>query len=142
MIKTFYIGKSYGSSMKPLINEGDKLYIQKAKIAELKIGEVIVFYNEKKLISHRVIKKTNKFVVTKGDNNLFIDPPISNKHILGRIMRISGKYGDLDFTTLKARFIQYYFLFRSLIIYYIPRIIGKVLSKLLVGRQILTRLMD
>ena len=127
--------------MSPLINKGDKLYIERVKMERLKRGDIVVYLSNKKLISHRVIKITENKVICKGDNVPFYDQPVKAELIIGRVRKISGKYGELNLMSRYVRVLSCYFLFFSLISYYLPLILRKILIKLFCGRRMLTRLL-
>ena len=81
---------SIGSgSMTPKINKGDAIVYEKLNSHKLKIGEIIVFRKESKLVVHRIIEieklGNNEYVYyTKGDANEAPDGyPIERKDILG-----------------------------------------------------------
>lgn len=61
------------NSMEPEINIGDVVIVQKVKEEKLKIGDVITFDKETKVITHRIIeieeKNGSNNYITKGDNN-------------------------------------------------------------------------
>jgi len=71
-----------GYSMYPTIRNGDKIKIYKYNYDNVKPGDIIAFLhkNADHLIVHRVIKleevKTRKILVTKGDNNEYVDPKV------------------------------------------------------------------
>ena len=46
----------YGLSMFPYYLPGDKVRVQKIRCELLKVGDVIVFIKNKKLIAHRLLK--------------------------------------------------------------------------------------
>lgn len=79
----------YGKSMLPTIADGQKIKIRLAE--NLKIGDIIAYYlpNKEKIriIVHRVIFLRESYVLTKGDNNNFIDPvKITRDKIIGRVI--------------------------------------------------------
>lgn len=76
----------HGNSMLPLISDGDKVKIKKC--SEYHIGDVVAYFmvSESKLriIIHRVIFKRPNYLLTKGDNNNFIDKiRVEESSILG-----------------------------------------------------------
>lgn len=89
-------------SMRPNINIGDVVIVKKLKdneIKELKIGDILVYKHESKIICHRIVRilKTGKFIYfeTKGDNNKSEDYYlIPNEDVIGT-------------TSSKIRFIGY-----------------------------------
>mgnify|MGYP003571269150 CR=1 FL=1 len=76
----------HGNSMLPTFISGETIRIHKKN--DYKIGDIIAYYiilNEKiMIIIHRLIFVRKQYVLTKGDNNVIIDPykiPVGN--ILG-----------------------------------------------------------
>ncbi|KKQ36367.1 MAG: Signal peptidase I [Candidatus Roizmanbacteria bacterium GW2011_GWA2_37_7] len=136
-----FIGKSSGKSMLPIINPGDKLFIEETNIKSLKIGEIIVFYDKGKLISHRIIKKRNGRIIAKGDNSPFPDKKMISNEIFGRVVKITGKKGYIDLRTQKANLLKYVFLFYSVISGYLPLLVYKILTKILRGRKFMVEVM-
>lgn len=141
MRKIYFIGHGQGTSMQPIINEGDKLFLEKVKFSEIKVGDIVVFYQRKKLIGHRVIKKNSDVIITKGDNIPFFDKPLKKKEILGKLLKIEGKYGIINLDSTFARLINKYFLFYNYATYYLPLWLRIVLVKILRGRKFLVRFM-
>jgi len=64
------------NSMDPVMDEDSIVISKKIKsLAEIKEGDIISFREpEGNIIIHRVYKKYDTYVVTKGDNNLSPDP--------------------------------------------------------------------
>ena len=61
------------NSMQPNINRGDAVIYNK-NYNELKVGDIIVFSIENKIVVHRIYKiNENGTFITKGDNNESID---------------------------------------------------------------------
>lgn len=58
----------------------------------LNIGDVISFYDENYIITHR-IKEIDKEIVTKGDANNAADEPISKEVIIGKVEKTIPKIG-------------------------------------------------
>lgn len=90
--------KSQGTSMIPLLQSNDMIYFKIINFNLLKINDIIVIQLKNKLITHRVIYKTNKFLITKGDNNLESDGKIYPKQIIGKVFQIkrNGKIVNLE----------------------------------------------
>lgn len=126
-----FIGISYGSSMNPLIQAGDKLFVAESK--KIVIGDIVVFIRGKKLISHRLIRFKKEFLVTKGDNSIFTDGLIRRDEIIGKVVLVQSGEKILNFEGKKANAVRYYFLLRSLLLYYSPILTYKLLNKLLFG---------
>lgn len=99
-----------GDSMHPLMREGDPIHIEKCDPKELSIGDIITFKKDDVYVTHRVLwvlKKgdTIRFI-TKGDNEINADPPVSPKHILGRAVAIRSANRTLHLETPFWRFIN------------------------------------
>ena len=88
---------SIGSnSMKPAYERGDAVIYQKTKIENIRIGEVIAFKRDGRIITHRVIniQKTDTLSTfkTKGDANNAPDAyTVDEKDVLG-VVKYSIKY--------------------------------------------------
>ncbi len=69
-------------SMNPVYYRGDALMVEKCSINKIKVGDVLVFMSDNRIITHRVIKiyKENDEIkfITKGDNNKTRDDIISD----------------------------------------------------------------
>ena len=75
--------KVSGYSMVPLINPNDLVLVQSLG-RKLKLGEVVLFYDGERLITHRIVRIIDENLIqTKGDNNLFLDPIIPMENVLG-----------------------------------------------------------
>lgn len=136
-----FIGTSQGSSMAPLINPSDKLFVKNSKLNHLSLGDIIVFYQKGKLISHRIVTKRDSKIITKGDNSPFLDSPLTQNEIIGKAVRIEGKYGILCLESKIAKILSIYFLVRSLAIYYIPFATYRFLTFILRGRKSAVKLL-
>lgn len=66
----------HGDSMLPILKDGDVVQIEKAD--EYNIGDIVAYYDlfdsSLRIIVHRVIFVRKTYIMTKGDNNNFIDP--------------------------------------------------------------------
>ena len=87
-----------GNSMLPLLTDGDVVKIQACR--DYKIGDIVGYYHETTeglvIIIHRVIFVRKQYVLTKGDNNSFIDPVrVDYNHIIGKIELFTGE-GEVD----------------------------------------------
>jgi signal peptidase I len=79
-----------GGSMFPFIREGDKMTLLAVKSLRIKTGDVVAFHHpeSKKFTVHRVIKRTERSYLIKGDNNPAADGLIPESEILGRVDKI------------------------------------------------------
>ena len=84
-----------GNSMFPTMKEGDLGYVEKCTPDELKIGDVVVFKANEKLVAHRLTSMFYQNGVrvfeTKGDKNSFHDAPFTSEELVGKITSIQRK---------------------------------------------------
>lgn len=89
-------------SMLPLIKPGDKIMVRKGPLDALECGDIVVFEKYGELCTHRLLyKKTSDSkieLITKGDNSLVIDLPVSKEELLGKVTGIKrgNKFIDLE----------------------------------------------
>ena len=73
-------------SMRDYIKEGDVVIVKiNSDYAE---GDVITYISGNDFVTHRVVEKSDDFVITKGDNNNTNDNPIDKSLILGKVTKI------------------------------------------------------
>ena len=97
--------------MIPYMARGDVVVVEKYKEDELykiKKGDILLFYYNEKIISHRVIKITKKqneyYYKTKGDNNDQPDAGIVDKKRIIGVEKIRIKYIGLPSVWLQEIF--------------------------------------
>lgn len=78
-----------GSSMRPLIRSGDFIHVERARIPQLRVGEVAVFQRAGATFAHRVIGQSiqdgQTVLITKGDAFAEPDQPVFAHELLGRV---------------------------------------------------------
>lgn len=88
-----------GKSMRPLIEQGDTIHVEKFDPRALSAGDIITFKKNEVYLTHRVLwvrKKGNGIIViTKGDNEINPDPPVSPNEIVGKVVNIRTTNGTL-----------------------------------------------
>ncbi len=72
-----------GNSMEPTLFENDTVEIMSADSVE--INDVVLFCLDNKYVLHRVVDIFGDLIITKGDNNTFMDHPISKSRIIGKL---------------------------------------------------------
>ncbi len=83
---------SMGSnSMAPEITTNDLILVKLTKDASK--GDIITFYEDDALVTHRVIQKTSNGYVTKGDANNTEDKIVSKSNVIGKTVKILPNYG-------------------------------------------------
>ncbi len=71
--------------MQPAIPDGASLEVRPVVFDELKIGDIVVFHYAGDVFCHRLIKKTGRRCILKGDTLLYADPPILRDQIIGKV---------------------------------------------------------
>ncbi len=84
--KNLFKTKVEGNSMFPLFHAGDTLFFEPISFGKLKTDSIVMIEKNGKRFVHRIIYKTNSFVITKGDNNLSSDGKIYPRQILGKVI--------------------------------------------------------
>jgi len=80
------------SSMWPALKEGDLVFIKGIENKEeVNVGDIVVYENYQGFTIHRVIRKGDDFLVTKGDANNTADPVIKYSELVGKAVFINGK---------------------------------------------------
>ena len=113
--------KTFGDSMFPLLQDGDIVLIKKVKFLKIKVNDIVCFKRKNHLVTHRVVYKTTKYTITKGDNNPFSDGKIRPDKILGRVASIKRDGQNLN--------IEDIYLFQSSIYFEEIKRIVRILSK-------------
>ena len=97
-----------GYSMFPYLRPGDRGIVQKCTAAELKPGDIIVFYLQSNLVAHRFLHQEGEFLTAKGDNNFRPDTPVPVQQLVGKLiaMERNGKEYTINrqnFTKVAAK---------------------------------------
>ena len=87
------------NSMLPVIKKGD--WIEVAVVNEnssLKIGDIILYRRPTDFLLHRVVKKNDDLIWTKGDRNRMIDVPIKRSEVIAKLIKIqkNSTWFDVD----------------------------------------------
>jgi signal peptidase I len=107
----FVKAQLFGHCMRPVINNGDIAVIAPVKLKEIACGDIIVYKNNDRLKIHRFLgyKKISgqKYLITKGDKSVTIDPPILPSLFLGKIITVQKRNGTLYLNSFKWRIVNY-----------------------------------
>lgn len=85
-----------GTSMLPLLQPGDALWLQSIDPAALRPGDLLLVRQNGVLLTHRLIVVRPERWQTKGDNNRLADPPVTARQIVGRIVAVERGGRSLD----------------------------------------------
>ncbi|HZO87610.1 MAG TPA: S24/S26 family peptidase [Chthonomonadaceae bacterium] len=77
-----------GRSMYPTLRNGTRVEVQPVAYDELAVGDLVVFYDGRGIVCHRLIRKAHRLCYLKGDTNLWADPPVVWSQVLGRVTRL------------------------------------------------------
>lgn len=81
-------------SMEPVISAGDLLIIHREELYQE--GDIISYWDNGSLITHRFIKNTADGIITKGDyNNVADRVPVQTDQIAGRVTVIIPGIGNI-----------------------------------------------
>ena len=93
ILNTSYpIASITSSSMWPVLKQGDIVLIKGVSNKEnIKVGDIVVYTNEKGFTIHRVVRLNDKTLVTKGDANNVEDQPVAYDKLVGKTIEWRGK---------------------------------------------------
>ena len=84
-----------GYSMYPTLCSGDKGIVQKWDANDIKIGDIVVFKANNKLVAHRLIeiyyREGVRNFIAKGDKNNHTDEPFESSALVGKITSFQRK---------------------------------------------------
>ena len=84
-----------GHSMSPTIRDGDEMLVDPA--LEPRLGDVVVFTYDEKLVAHRIIKFTRPYI-TAGDASRGMREQVAREDIIGTVreVRRAGRLVHMD----------------------------------------------
>ena len=93
-----YMFHIISESMEPTFYKDDLAVVKSSNLEELKIGDIITFQQEDRVISHRIAEITEENgeekLITKGDNNEVKDTePVDIQNIYGKVILVIPKIG-------------------------------------------------
>lgn len=112
-------------SMADEINAGDYVVIKEQ--SEYNIGEVVTFRQGIIHITHRIIDKTDKGFITKGDASTTHDDEISHDKIEGKVILIIPKLGGI-LRYLRTPVGMLFLVVGGALVFASPRIINLILN--------------
>ncbi|MGD0497259.1 MAG: S24/S26 family peptidase [Bryobacteraceae bacterium] len=78
----------FGGSMLPSVWPGDILVIDRAEIARIRPGDLVLCARPGGFMVHRAILNGRDALITRGDAHGADDPPVSPAQVLGRVVAI------------------------------------------------------
>lgn len=88
--KTFQI-HSKGDSMLPILMNGDTIEFIKSSYEELSVNDIVLIYHDGIFLTHRLIYKTKKYCITRGDNNAKSDRQVKPEQVIAKATRFKRK---------------------------------------------------
>jgi signal peptidase I len=83
-----------GTSMAPAILPGDVLSVERADVAQVSPGEIVVFARPGRIVAHRVVAKHSEpcvVLITQGDRLRLEDAPVSGEELIGRVTQVERR---------------------------------------------------
>jgi len=77
-------------SMWPALHTGDFILIKAVRPQDIRVGDIVVWKNEKGFTIHRVSQLNQETLVTKGDANFTEDAPVRYEDVVGRMVTIGS----------------------------------------------------
>ena len=74
-----------GTSMAPLLQNGDSLIVQPVPLERIKPGDLLTFRRNDEIVTHRLLAIRPTELILMGDNLYALDVPVLPEHILGRV---------------------------------------------------------
>jgi len=83
-----------GDSMHPVIRNGEYVKVIPSTLSKLRRGDVILAATGRGLTAHRIVRISERGIITRGDNSLRVDPLVEPGNIVGRIVEVEEITGD------------------------------------------------
>ncbi|WP_227394751.1 S24/S26 family peptidase [Jeotgalibacillus aurantiacus] len=85
--------KGKGTSMHPLIREGEMCLFTILMDVNVKVGDIYLYRDgENRLITHRLIGQSGELLFFKGDANLGVDPAVKIDEVLAKLVRVKKNH--------------------------------------------------
>ncbi len=78
-----------GGCMRPWIWPNGKLHVKPCSMAELRVGDIAVWFDGAQLVSHRVVELGAYALSTRADSSPKNDAPVKPNQLLGRAVRFT-----------------------------------------------------
>lgn len=95
--------KVAGASMVPALWPGDLVTLRHCDPTELQPNWIVVFRQNERLVTHRLVRRVGGRLVTRGDACPYYDDPLDAREVLGRVEGIlrDGRPVSLKFSVWK-----------------------------------------
>jgi signal peptidase I len=89
--------RATGISMMPAIWPGDILTIRQCGMADLQLGQIVLYRRGKELVAHRVTRIHDNLLTTRGDSICHEDSPVPESAIVGQVVSIVHRGRSVPF---------------------------------------------
>lgn len=96
-----------GDSMHPVIRSGEYVKVIPCTVSKLRRGDVILAATGRGLTAHRIVRISERGIITRGDNSLRADPLVDPRNILGRIAEVEEITGDSRIIDSSVKIIRF-----------------------------------
>lgn len=84
-----------GRSMLPTIQDGEILDVRPVKWTSVKVGDIVLFRDGTEFTAHRVLRRKNDLIVTRGDSGTGVGVGVRGWEIVGKITsKICARTGE------------------------------------------------
>lgn len=89
--------RTYGMSMYPTIEDGEKVVVEPVAPAQIKRGDIILYRRHEGMIAHRVVRiartkqrgrSPQRCFILRGDASDSCDEPVEPERILGKVVAV------------------------------------------------------
>lgn len=124
------------SSMFPFLKPGDMASVKRAKLQDLKKGDIIIYKRDDYLCVHRYIHPVRDFLfIAKGDNLPYFDQlPISAEQLVGKVIAVRKGKKVINLERASWKIINYLLASISAIQAYVPASL-QFLRRVLLGNR-------
>ena len=78
-----------GGCMRPWIWPNGSLHVEPCSMAQLRLGDIAVWFDGTHLLSHRVVMLRPDVLATRADSSSIDDAPVQPGQLLGRAVRFT-----------------------------------------------------
>lgn len=75
--------------MRPWIWPNGMLHVEPCRIGELRLGDIAVWFDGRRMLSHRVVEIGPEVLRTRADSSAADDLPVQAPQLLGRAVRFT-----------------------------------------------------
>jgi hypothetical protein len=77
--------------MIPAIWPGDVVAVRRSELGELRLGQIVLYRQERGLVAHRIVHIHGDLLTTRGDTLQSDDPPVKASDLVGQVVSLIRK---------------------------------------------------